>query len=326
MATVASQNTINLPNAFGILRKLTDISFDINFRVLSKYNFQRMQYSRRTFLQQTTLAAAGMLTASCNILPKSAKAGNLEPGIILNTVKVAMEEDYAGTLEKLAGMGYRYVEGGAYGDSLEDYAALLKDLGLGAIAGGSGLSDLQKNLDKYLRRGEALGYRYIPCYWPWLSSAQNLTRDECRQAADNLNEVGKRAKAAGFRLIWHNHDKEFVDLGGVMPFDLLMEYTDPDLVGVQLDTYWVAKGNQDPVAMLKKYPGRYDMLHLKDMDRTTERGMTCVGEGLLDFKEIFAQLETAGMRHATVEQEQAGEDGLRCAEASIRNLLALGVY
>lgn len=285
-----------------------------------------MHLSRRRFLQQATLAAAGTFAFSCKSLPRKDQTAKLEPGIILNTVKEAMAEDYAGTLEKLANMGYRYVEGGPYGDSLSDYAALLRNLGLRVIAGGSSLAGLQKDLDMYLERADVLDYRFIPCYWPWLSSAQNLTRDECLQAADNLNELGERTKKGGARLIWHNHDKEFVDLAGVMPFDLLVQNTDPGLVGIQLDTYWVAKGNQDPVALMQKYPGRYDMLHLKDLDRTEERGMTCVGEGMLDFQQIFANLETAGVRHATVEQERAGADGLRCAEAGILNLRALGVY
>lgn len=285
-----------------------------------------MHFSRRQFLRQTALATAGTLAFSCKSQPRKDQTAKLEPGIILNTVKEAMAEDYAGTLEKLANMGYRYVEGGPYGDSLSDYATLLRDLGLRVIAGGSSMAGLQKELDVYLERADVLGYRLIPCYWPWLSSAQNLTRDECLRAADNLNQMGEQAKKGGARLIWHNHDKEFVDLGGIMPFDLLVQNTDPDLVGIQLDTYWVAKGNQDPVALMQQYPGRYDMLHLKDMDRTEERGMTCVGEGTLDFQEIFANLETAGVRCATVEQERAGADGLRCAEASIRNLLALGVY
>ena len=101
-----------------------------------------------------------------------------------------------------------------------------------------------------------------------------------------------------------------------------MKNTDPDLVTTQLDLYWVVKGNADPVELIKKYPGRIELVHAKDMDSTTERGMTCVGNGIIDFKRIFVQAKTAGIRRIIVENEQ-WKGGFECAEVSYKSLTKL---
>jgi sugar phosphate isomerase/epimerase len=139
--------------------------------------------------------------------------------------------------------------------------------------------------------------------------------EEVMQTAERLNEVGKKIKEAGFRFAWHNHDKEFVDIEGRTAFDILMQNTDPELVAVQLDWYWVAKGEADPVELFNKYPGRFELAHVKDMNNNRDRGITCVGQGILDFDEIFAHAQTGGVKHFIVENERAIQ-GLACARVS----------
>lgn len=281
-----------------------------------------MSPSRRTFLRRGALAALG---AACSpVLAHAAPVKKQHWGIILNTVRNEMKVDYAGTLEKLAEMGYRYIEGGSYGDSEKEYGKLLRRLGLKPVVGGSSMSNLQESLPDYIRRGHALNYEYITCYWPWLSSAENLTRDECLQAAERLNRMGRQLKGEGLRLAWHNHDKEFRPIGDTCAFDLLLQHTDPELVTVQMDLYWVYKGGADPLPYFDRYPGRFELFHVKDMDDSPERGITCVGEGIIDFQPIFDRAKEAGVRYSVVEHERV-EAGLRCAEVSMEYLKSLKV-
>ena len=234
-----------------------------------------------------------------------------------------MADDYAQTLEKLAGMGYKYIEGGSYGDDAKAYFKLAKSLGLKTIIGGSSMSGLQKELPKYLEQANELRQKYITCYWPWMSDAKSITKEECLEAAERLNKMGRLIKQAGFKFTWHNHDKEFVDIQGKTAFDWLVQETDAAYVNVQMDTYWVAKGNHDPIALMKKYPGRIKLLHLKDITPQAKEDMTCVGSGNIDFQAVYDLMDQAGVEIATVENERT-KTGLACAQSSIDHLKTIG--
>lgn len=277
--------------------------------------------TRRKFAYQSALAIAGSAAlpfSGANSIPKKLRKW----GIITNTVRNEMADDYRGTLSKLADLGYRYIEGGHHGDSVQAYGKLLKKLGLKSIAAGSSISNLQKSLESFIRNGHALQQKYIVVYWPWTTSAQNLTVEECLQAADRLNRLGRQLKREGLRLAWHNHDKEFVTIGDKTAFDYLMKNTDPAYSTVQLDLYWVYKGNHDPLTLFEKYPGRFELVHVKDMDQTDQRGKACIGQGIVDFKAIFDRAKLAGIKYAIVENEGV-EKGLECAEVSMNYLRRL---
>lgn len=244
-------------------------------------------------------------------------------GIIMNTVGKEMKADYEGTLQRLAQMDYKYIECGRhYGDSVDSFLKLLDGLGLKVIASGSTMGALVEDAGKAIETAHSLRTPYLVCYWPWLTGATSLTRDEVLQAAENCNAVGEKCKAAGLRFAVHNHDKEFKDLGGRTVFDLLLEHTQSELVTIELDVYWAAKGGADPVALLKRNPGRIELLHAKDMDNTPNRGMVAVGDGVLDFRGMLVEGARAGVRHVIVEHDRPA-DGFQCAEASIRHLSSL---
>ena len=279
--------------------------------------------SRRKFIKNASLGALALPLLS-DLVPTALSDSSHKWGIILNTVRHDMEQDYRGCLEQLAAMGYTYIEGGTYGDSPEAYGKYLKELGLVPIVAGSSMENLQKNLFTLIREAHALTHKFLTCYWPWLGDAKNLTYDECMLTAERLNEMGKLFKKEGLRFTWHNHDKEFATVGEKTAFDILMENTDPDWVGVQMDIYWVHKGNHDPIDLFKTYPGRFDLVHVKDMDTSEERGITCVGSGKIDFEAIFSHAELAGIQYATVEHERTEEgEGIPCAQSSIDHLKQL---
>jgi len=276
--------------------------------------------SRRAFLQRSTLGVLSLpLVGAIDLSPTFSSR---KWGIILNTVRKEMADDYRSCLAQLAEMGYVYLEGNTYGESPEEYAHFVKSLSLVPIVGGSSMGNLQETLFQRIRDAHTLGHTYLTCYWPWLSDAKNLTEQEVLETADRLNEMGKLLKKEGLRFTWHNHDKEFVQIGEKTAFDLLMENTDPDWVGVQLDLYWVHKGNHNPLDLFERYPGRFELVHVKDMDKTEERGITCVGSGILDFQAIFDKAELAGIQYATVEHEKSVE-GIPCAQTSIDHLKTL---
>ncbi|MEM1137099.1 MAG: sugar phosphate isomerase/epimerase [Bacteroidota bacterium] len=275
--------------------------------------------NKRNFLKKSLLGLSAL--ALNNPVYSLEIQKKLKPGIILNTLKDDMKSDYRGTLERLAKLGYKYIESNPYGNDIEAYAKLLRTLGLKTISSGSSIANLEKETDQYIRNAHLLGQKYIVAYWPWKSSAENLTKDECLKTADYLNKIGAQLKKEGIDFAWHNHDKEFRNIGEEkLPFDYLMQETDPKLVNVQMDVYWVVKGRADPITFIKKYPGRFPLFHVKDMDNAEEKNKACVGEGIIDFEAIFAFSKLAGLKFPIVEQE-SNKRGFACAEVSYKNLI-----
>jgi sugar phosphate isomerase/epimerase len=279
-----------------------------------------MIQSRREFIQRAGMLTAGSLLglhslAACkNTGPSSLR--NL--GFITNIIAKEIKDDWRGTLEKVAGMGYKYFESGAvYGDSLEDYKSFLKNIGITPLAAGASMAQFldENSFNDLLKRGHDLNTKYIVCYWPWMSDALNLTRDEIKTTADNLNKIGEKCKAEGFTFAWHNHDKEFKPVEEMIPFDWLLSNTDPELCRIEIDLYWIHKGNDEPLHYFEKYPGRFDLVHMKDMDNTPERSFACVGDGIIDFPSILKESKLAGMKHLIVEHDNP-ENGLDCIQRS----------
>jgi sugar phosphate isomerase/epimerase len=121
--------------------------------------------------------------------------------------------------------------------------------------------------------------------------------------ADILNTLGKKANAAGLKLLYHNHDFEFMkDAKGEVVIDYLLEHCDPEFVNFQMDLYWVTKAGADPLAYFEKYPGRFKLWHVKDMD--SEGKFAPVGNGTIDFGRILAKKERSGMQSYFVEQDR----------------------
>ncbi len=246
-------------------------------------------------------------------------------GIILNTVRDEMKKDPVATLKTLKEIGYTYLEGGPSGDARE-FAKTLSNIGLKMVAGGSSMHPMLQDLDKTLKDAETLQYDHVVCYWPWIGSAENLSRDDFMEATENLNKIGKKCKEAGFGFVFHNHDKEFKRFGEEIGFDILMHNTDPAWVSVELDLYWILKAGFQPLPFFEKYPGRFPIFHLKDMDNTTEKERVCVGDGIIGFGDIFEHAEKAGLKYPIVENEVApAGTQVKCARDSYNYLKTLGI-
>jgi len=242
-------------------------------------------------------------------------------GVQLYTLRSLMENDVPGTLEAVAATGYNEVEFAGYFDhSPADIRALIDRLGLAAPAVHIGLPALRGDLDAQLAAAEVVGHQFIVC--PWLDPAERNAAGY-RQLIVDLNRIGAVCKERGLQFAYHNHDFEFADMDGQLPFDMILKETDPDLVSIELDLYWITMGGYDPLAYFEKYPGRFKLCHVKDMaDMAGARGMAAVGDGEMDFGRIFAQSKQAGLEHYFVEHDNAA-DPVVSIQTSYKTLSAL---
>lgn len=275
-----------------------------------------MNTNRRQFITTLGLSAIG-LSAGIPTWALEKKATQLDKiGFISGIVDNFLKADWKGTLEKLAKQGYSEMETGNYiGSSLAEFKAVCKSLGIDVFAGGSSMAEMMKEPEKKINDALEMGKKYWVCYWPWLSDAKNITADEAKTAADSLNKLGEAARKGGIKFCWHNHNWEFEKpTAEGLPFDILMKNTDPKTVTMKLDVYWVRKGGGDPVECLKKYPGRCEILHVKDMDATPEKSFTCPGSGIIDFRPVFREACDQGVRHYIVEKD-GEKNGIECLKS-----------
>jgi sugar phosphate isomerase/epimerase len=275
--------------------------------------------SRRSFIKNSSLLATGLYLS-----PSIFNFSKDYIGLQLYTVRDAMAKDPAGTLARVAQIGYTSVEGATYtgselfyGMDVMAFSKVLKSTGLimpsshyrlgedkdkGADVKGTLLHDWDKAVDD----AAALGVKYMVC--AWLSEAERGSIDHFKYIAQQLNIAGARCKKAGIQLCYHNHDFEFIAQNGTLPYNILLNETDKDLVKFEMDLYWVTKAGQDAPTLIEQHPGRFPLWHIKDMDTTPEHSFTEVGNGSIDFKKIFKSADKAGLKYFFVEQDKTPGD------------------
>ncbi|QMW02690.1 sugar phosphate isomerase/epimerase family protein [Spirosoma foliorum] len=274
--------------------------------------------SRSEFLKTSALAL------SLPILSKlDATAAPLKNvGLQLYTVRNEMEKDVEGTLKKVAAIGYTEIEiGGYYGKSPKEFKAFLSGMGLSAPSlltmTSTMKTDWQKTVDQAAEAGQSL----IGC--AYLAPNERKTIDDYKKLNELFNRSAEVCQKAGLQFIYHNHDFEFQPLDGQVPYDLLLKGTDPKLVKLELDIYWSTKAGQDPVALFKQNPGRFPIVHLKDMEKTAERSFAPVGTGSIDFQRILDARKIAGIKHYYVEQDICKVPPLEAIAISFQNVKKL---
>ncbi len=242
-------------------------------------------------------------------------------GLQLYTVREALARDFAGTLVRVAAIGYREVEfAGYFGHPPGAVRQALQRAGLEAPSAHVPFEALGDAWPQAIQDARAIGHRYLVV--PWIPDARRQSLASYREVAAAFNRAALAAARAGLRFAYHNHQFEFQPLEGRIPYDVLLEATDPQLVDFELDLYWLAAGGGDPLAYLARYPGRFAMLHLKDRDATARHGMTEVGSGTLDFPAILRAAKRAGLRHAFVEHDNPASpfDSIRSSFAYLERL------
>lgn len=255
-----------------------------------------MTTGRRAFVQ--AMGAAALLPT----LRRLRTADRIKKiGVQLYTVRDALKADFEGTLQRVAAIGYKEVEfAGFMGRTPAQVKAALRQNGLKSPASHLSLEDLQQRWGTTVEAAHAIGIEYLVV--PWIDADQRTSLDGYKRVAATFNQVGRQIRSAGLRFAYHNHAFEFERMDGQVPYDLLLQETDPDLVEFELDIYWTVTGGGDPLAYFARYPGRFPLVHVKD--RTADGQMVDVGAGAIDWGAIFADRKEAGIKHYFVEHDE----------------------
>lgn len=278
--------------------------------------------TRREFLETLGLAAVGVGTLGST--RTSAFAGSAAPhmpiGIQLYTLRTLMARDFDATLGIVADIGYREVEfAGYFGRTPSEVRASLQAHGLAAPSTHIGLPTDDDAWAATLDEAIAIGHQWVVI--AWLDAPMRRSPDDWARVADRFNLLARRARDAGLRFAYHNHDFEFARVNDSSLFEVLLAKTDPSLVDLEMDVYWVTKAGADPLALIERHPGRFPLLHLKDATAAPERRMVDVGSGTIDFTAILAA-DRDTLKHAFVEHD-APPDPVVSARASYSYLSRL---
>ncbi|HLY60024.1 MAG TPA: sugar phosphate isomerase/epimerase [Terriglobia bacterium] len=286
--------------------------------------------TRRDFLGKALQGAVATSALGATQLIAAEKLAWTKPiGLELYTVRHLFEKDPAGTLKQVAAAGYQEVEIGP-GVKPETLKPALQAAGLSLP---SGYFDEPKSIDDWKKSVELAhqyGQRYIV-----VGDNPSMDAEAWKRRADFYNECGKASQAAGIQFCYHAHFHEFADTGGTCGYDIMLKQCDPKLLKMEMDIFWVTYAGKDPLPYWKKYPGRFPLLHIKDMrkditinpqeDPGKPNPFVPVGQGRIDWPKIFAHVHEAGAQHIFVEQDECDMPPLDAIKISYEYLKSLRV-
>lgn len=281
--------------------------------------------NRRDF-SKSILAAGAALT-----LPVTLGSGCSKPairtenlvGIQLYTLREYSQHDFPGTVKKVADMGYDAIEFAGFSNlPAPEVKKMMADLGLVTAGSHEGFEGLDTKLDERIEFNLGIENPNMICpSMPGIFREAGV--DGFKQFAEKLNIFGEKIKQAGMQFYYHNHDFEFQKVDDRCLFSYLLEGTNPDLVKLEVDLYWVKKGGHDPVEFIKKHATRSLMLHMKDMTADESATFAPVGTGIIDFPAIMKVAREIGVRWFVVEQDRSSGNILEEVEISLKNMKKL---
>jgi len=270
--------------------------------------------NRRTFLKTAgTVSAATLLTSRFGWAAAEHKIDKV--GVQLYTVRDLMKSDFEGTIAKVAQIGYKEVEfAGYFGRTGKQVREVLDKNGLKAPSTHVQYDELDEKFPSVIETSKEIGLEYIVC--PWIPEELRKSPDIWKQASEKFNKCGEQSKSAGMQFGYHNHWFEFLPTNGKLPYDELLALCDAKLVKMELDLCWITVTGTDPVKYFERHPGRFPLVHVKDMKQLPKgaegptadpdkemKDMTEVGGGIIPWKELFANSGKAGIQHYFVEHD-----------------------
>ena len=305
-----------------------------------------MPLSRRKFLVNSSLTIAGSLLLSNEIFASKPRK-NLILGIQLYSVRDDMKKDPLGTLKQLSAMGYKnvehanYVDRKFYGYSPTDFKKVLEDTGLKMPSGHTVMSakdwdakanDFTDVWKQTVEDAATVGEMYVIS--PWLDESLRKNYDDLLKFLEVFNKSGELCKKSGLKFGYHNHDFEFkYSLNGQKIYDIILEHTDPNLVLQQIDIGNMYGAGGRALEILKKHPGRFQSMHVKDEIKSKNGGemndeyeSTILGKGILPVKEIVDLFrEKGGTTEFIIEQESyQGRSPLECCKEDLKVMKSCG--
>lgn len=241
----------------------------------------------------TGLVATGLMSKLSSLAPPQ----TVDVGLELYSLREDMKRDIPGTLARVRQMGFDHVEvPSLYGLTAVEFRRALDNAGLKATALVASYEDLQTNLISVQRNLDALGARWA--LLGWIPHGKEFERGDAERSSDDMNNWGGKLAGSGYKFAYHPHGYEFHPAPEGTLFDVLANSTDPTNVKFELDTFWIVWPGQDCVALMKRYPNRLRLLHLKDLRRGVETGdlsgfapeadSVVLGEGVVPWKEVLA--------------------------------------
>lgn len=235
-----------------------------------------------------------------------------ETGLQLYSLRNEFKKDVPATLAKIKEWKIKEIEGGGtYGLPMDDYKKLLRENNLQMVSVGAGFDELDKNPQAVVDNAKAFGAKYVMCAWVPHKEG-NFTMEEINKAIDVFNAAGKLLYENGIKFCYHPHGYEFRPYENGTMFDYIVKNTDPKYVNFEMDVFWVKHPGQDPVALLKKYPNRFPMLHLKDRQpgtpgnqegRAPDESNVVLGQGDVGIAAIMKEAKKIGIKHYFIEDE-----------------------
>jgi sugar phosphate isomerase/epimerase len=232
-------------------------------------------------------------------------------GIQLFTVRDLMAKDPEGTLKKLAEIGYKEFEADA--DTIFKLHPLLKQLGLQAPSTHYRHNQVKADWEKEVERAKAADVKYMVDAYIDGSDRKNLA--DLKKIVELFHQAGEQCHKAGIQFCYHNHNFEFRKVDGEVMYDFLLRETDPKLVKFELDCGWITRAGYDPAEYMHKYPGRFPLLHIKDIKAglppatsgaSNANGAIFaeLGRGVVNWKSVFAAAKKGGLKHYFVEEDE----------------------
>lgn len=267
---------------------------------------------RREFIQTSAFALAATAAMPAFSIPPSFRIG-----LQLYTLRDVIGKDPKNVVKQLADLGYQDLETYGYNDGMlfgmksKEFAEYVKSLGMRITSGHYqlGKSDRTKAVkgsilnewERAVTDAKEMGQEYVVL--AYLNEDERKTIDDYKWICEKLNRAGETCNRYGLRMNYHNHAFEFDKFGDQVAYDVMLAELDPKLVGMEMDMYWTTFAEKNPIDYFKKYPGRFEQWHLKDMDKTDRKKNADLGTGSIDFKKLLTYASLAGLKHTYCEHD-----------------------
>lgn len=282
--------------------------------------------SRADFLKTSALALTLPLLARFDAQAKPIK----NVGLQLYTLRADLSKDPDAVLKRVAEIGYKEVEtfgytnGKFFGKTPQEFKEQLKSLGLTSPSGHYSTAQLKEGWGKIVDDAALIGQKYMAC--AYIMPQERTKADDYKRFVDVFNPAAETCKKAGIQFVYHNHDFEFKPVDGELGYDIILKGTDPKLVKMELDLYWTIIAGKDPVELFKQNPGRFPLVHMKDIAKTEKKEFAEVGTGSVDFQRILDAAKIGGIEHYFVEQDVVAKGTpLEAIAVSFKNMQKLSV-
>jgi sugar phosphate isomerase/epimerase len=303
-----------------------------------------MMYNRREFVKTSATVVAGTAVTSSSLLAAISSYSNIKNvGLQLWSIAKSLEQNFTDTLQMVSQIGYKELElfgpypfstekdkaswsaitemlgfsqSGYFDHTAKQFKEILDSKGLSTPAMHVGLDTLRNKLGETAEAAHILAQQYAGI--AAIPEEERRTLDDYKRMADEFNVIGEKAKALGIRFYYHNHGYGLTEMEGKIPFDIILERTDPSLVFLEMDIFWTTAGGADPIKYLDNNPGRYKLMHVKDMTKRVRFSgdggnaqqwvelfpyITDAGSGVIDLKTIISHAEKAGLEHFIIEND-----------------------